>query len=83
MGKQTTEGDSPVLENGVSPAGILSTTGHEESCGKQGRPLSKAKYIWRPIVDKYREGKVKRTAVSGVKENLKLCAYNQSEGEWP
>ena len=30
-------------------------------------------------MDKYREGKVKRTAVSGVKENLKLCAYNQSE----
>ena len=31
-------------------------------------------------MNKYREGKVKRTAVSGVKQNLKLCAYNQSEG---
>ena len=30
-------------------------------------------------MNKYREGKVKRTAVSGVKKNLKLCAYNQSE----
>jgi hypothetical protein len=30
-------------------------------------------------VDQYREGKVKRTAVSGVKENLKPCIYNQWE----
>jgi len=30
-------------------------------------------------VNKYREGKVKRTAVSRVKQNLKLCACNQSE----
>ena len=28
---------------------------------------------------KYREGKVKRTANSGVKENLKPCAYKRSE----
>ena len=40
---------------------ILSTTGHEESGGKPGRPLPKAKYLPRPIVDKYREGKVKST----------------------
>ena len=33
----------------------------------------------RPIVDKYREGKVKRTPNRGVKEFLKPCAYNQSE----
>ena len=39
----------------------MSTTGHEEPRGKLGRPLSKAKYPWRPIVDEYREGKVKRT----------------------
>ena len=32
---------------------------------------------WRPIVDKYREGKVKRTPVRRVKENLKLGAYKQ------
>ena len=29
----------------------------------------------RPIVNKYREGKVKRTPVRGVKENLKPCVY--------
>ena len=40
---------------------ILSTTGHGEPCGKLGGPPSKAKYSWRPIVDKYREGKVKST----------------------
>jgi hypothetical protein len=31
-------------------------------------------------VDKYREGKVKRTPVRGVKEYLKLNAYKQWEG---
>ena len=39
----------------------LSTAGHVKSCGKQGGPPSKAKYPWRPIVNQYREGKVKRT----------------------
>ncbi len=39
----------------------LSTTGHAKSRGNLGRPLSKAKYSWRPIVNEYREGKVKRT----------------------
>ena len=29
----------------------------------------------RPIVNQYREGKVKRTPVRGVKENLKPGAY--------
>lgn len=34
----------------------------------------------RPIVNKYREGKVKSTPIRGVKENLKPNAYKQSEG---
>ena len=33
----------------------------------------------RPIAYKYREGKVKSTPMRGVKENLKLNAYKQSE----
>ena len=41
--------------------GCASTTGHEEPCGKRGRPRSKANYPWRPIADQYREGTVKRT----------------------
>ena len=32
-----------------------------------------------PIVNKYREGKAKRTPVRGVKENLKSCAYKLRE----
>ena len=31
------------------------------SCGNLGGPPSKAKYSWRPIVNEYREGKVKST----------------------
>jgi hypothetical protein len=38
------EGDSPVGEKGKSLPVFLSTTGHVESCGKQGGPSSKAKY---------------------------------------
>jgi hypothetical protein len=46
-------------------AGILSTTRHVKSCGKLGRPLSKAQHLKRPIVNKYREGKVKSTPRGG------------------
>ena len=35
---------------------------------------------WRPIVNQYREGQVKRTPVRGVKEYLKPYAYKQWEG---
>ena len=57
----------------------MSTAGHGKSCGKLGRPRSKAKYLWRPIADKYREGKVKSPPVRGVKEYLKPCADKRSE----
>ena len=33
----------------------------------------------RPIANQYREGKVKRTPMRGVKETLKPCAYKRSE----
>ena len=33
-------------------------------------------------MDKYREGKVKRTPDRGVKKNLKPCAYKRSEPRW-
>ena len=33
----------------------------------------------RPIVNQYREGKVKRTPNRGVKQNLKPCTYKRSE----
>lgn len=34
-----------------------------------------------PIVNKYREGTVKRTLVKGVKKNVKLQAYKQKTNE--
>ena len=54
-------GESPVAEGKTEVVLILSTAGHEESGGKRGRPRPKAKYLRRPIVDEYREGKVKST----------------------
>ena len=61
------EGESPVSERCVTAGGYLSTTGHVKPRGNLGRPLPKAKYSERPIVNKYREGKVKSTPVRGVK----------------
>jgi hypothetical protein len=42
--RATAEGESPVDEKEKSLLAFLSTTGHVESCGKQGGPSSKAKY---------------------------------------
>ena len=42
--RTTTEGESPVRESEKTLGVLLSTTGHEKSCGNLGRPLSKAKY---------------------------------------
>ena len=42
--RTATEGESPVSEKMESLLVFLSTTGHEESCGKLGGPPSKAKY---------------------------------------
>ena len=50
-----------------------------KSCLNMGGPPSKPKYSLRPIVNKYREGKVKRTPTRGVKQNLKSNAYKQWE----
>ena len=37
--------------------------------------LARLNTTQRPIVNKYREGKVKSTPARGVKKNLKPCAY--------
>ena len=42
--------------------------------------LARLNTTWQPIVNQYREGKVKRTPVRGVKEYLKPYAYKQWEG---
>jgi hypothetical protein len=59
--RPVTEGNNPVGEKTNPTERIPSTTGHEESRGNQGGPPPKAKYFVRPIVNKYREGKVKST----------------------
>ena len=42
--------------------------------------LARLNTLRRPIVNQYREGKVKSTPVRGVKEYLKPYAYKQWEG---
>ena len=46
---------------------ILSRAGHVKSCLNQPGPSGKAKYVKRPIVNQYREGKVGSTPNRGVK----------------
>ena len=59
------EGENPVGSSDARLARILSTTRHVKPCGKRGGPPSKAKDLQRPIVHKYREGKVKSTPQGG------------------
>ena len=74
-------GESPVGDAVPPPwSPFVSTAGHEDPRGKLGRPRSKAKYTQRPIVNEYREGKVKSTPARGVKESLKPSAYSQRGG---
>ena len=42
--------------------------------------LARLNPTWQPIVNQYREGKVKSTPVRGVKQFLKPYAYKQWEG---
>jgi hypothetical protein len=79
LGKPDREGEIPVREMARSPGRYLSTAGHEKPCRKPGRPRSKAKYEIRPIEQKYREGKAKRTPARGVKQNLKPQTRNMSK----
>ena len=73
------EGESPVTENPTSSMSILSSTGRVKPGVKLCRPRHKAKYTMSTDSEQYREGKVKRTPVRGVKKNLKLDAYKRSE----
>jgi hypothetical protein len=61
----TGAGESPVEDKTFKVARILSTTRHVKPCGKLGGPPSKATHLQRPIVNKYREGKVKSTPRGG------------------
>ena len=46
---------------------ILSSAEHVKFCVNLPEPSGKAKYVVRPIANKYREGKVKSTLNKGVK----------------
>jgi hypothetical protein len=61
------DSDSLVCETLETLEGYLSTAEHVEFCGNPPGPSGKAKYQKGPIVNKYREGKVKNTPVRGVK----------------
>jgi len=68
LGSSTIEGDSPV------PGGFLlfvvyipSTAEHVKFRRNLGGPSPKAKYMKRPIANKYREGKVKSISNREVK----------------
>ena len=60
-------GDTRVQRDTWNPVGI-----REDHLARLNTPQ-------RPIVNKYREGKVKSTPARGVKENLKPCAYKPLE----
>ena len=60
-------GDTRVQRDTWNPVGIC-----EDHLARLNTPQ-------RPIVNKYREGKVKSTPARGVKETLKPCAYKPLE----
>ena len=63
----TIAGDSPVQVKIVIDSGILSSAGHVKPCMNLPGPSGRLNTSERPIVNQYREGKVKRTLNKGVK----------------
>ena len=79
MGRRTIDGESPVVVSGDCGLGILSRGGSEKPPLNQPAPSGKAKHDPKTDSAEYREGRVKRTASSGVKQTLKPGAYKRSE----
>ena len=67
MERRGEESETLVRERDEREAGTRSTAGHEEPCGKQGGPPSKAKHYWTTDSGEYREGKVKKNPGRGMK----------------
>ena len=68
MERGAIEGKSPVFENfSVLLAILLKYLEKRNPRGKLPRLLGKAKYFISPIVNQYREGKVKSSPVRAVK----------------
>ena len=72
-------GDSPVQVQLISSPWVGRNT--RNSAWTWGDHSPSLSITMRPIVNKYREGKVKSTPIRGVKQTLKPDAYNQSEGQ--
>lgn len=68
LGRATTDGESPVAAVGQWGKGILSRGGSEVPPLNQPAPSGKAKYDQKTDSAEYREGRVKSTASSRVKQ---------------
>ncbi len=68
LGRSGIEGDTPVTENALNSF-VHAPEYFETRIARRNLPelTGKAKYCKKPIVNEYREGKVKRTPMRGVK----------------
>ena len=76
----TIDGESPVVEPCSFTVWLPSSMGHVKSRMNSRGPPRKTKYSQVTDSEKYREGKMKRTILNGVKQNMKPYVYNQWEG---
>ena len=73
----TKGGDSPVHGHDIYQGGILSTAGHEKSCGNLPGPSGKAKYSWETDSEPVPWGKGEKHPEQGseiVPETVRLQA---------
>ena len=77
----TIDGKSPVVEPCSFTVWLPSSMGHVKSRMNSRGPPRKTKYSQVTDSEKYREGKMKRTILNGVKQNMKPYVYNQWEDE--
>ena len=77
----TIDGESPVVEPCSFTVWLPSSMGHVKSRMNLRGPPRKTKYSQVTDSEKYREGKMKRTILNGVKQNMKPYVYNQWEEE--
>ena len=77
----TIDGESPVVEPCSFTVWLPSSMGHVKSRMNSRGPPRKTKYSQVTDSEKYREGKMKRTILNGVKQNMNPYVYNQWEDE--
>ena len=79
LGSCAREGESPVREPARGTEGTRVPRDTWNPVGIWEDHLPRLNTLQRPIVNQYREGKVKSTPVRGVKEYLKPVVYKRSE----